>query len=118
MKREGRTGGDGWETAAAAHQGSRRARPAAPATRAAAARGSGSSGRPVRDPLRRRGAPSGPSIPRSWDEAFPAKELELVRVTLFWAARLLLEESIGSGRTLPSSPPTLFPKRRQDLKEH
>lgn len=81
MKRERKMGGDGWETAAAVHRGSRRARPAVPQSWAAEKRGSGSSGRPVRDPLRRRRAASGPRIPRSWDEAFPGEELELVRVT-------------------------------------
>lgn len=74
MKREGRMGREGWETAAAVHQRSRPARPAVPATLAAEARGSRSSGPPVRDPPRRSRAPSGPRIPRSWDEAFPGEE--------------------------------------------
>lgn len=82
MKREGRMGREGWETAAVVHQRSRRAWPAAPGTRAAEARGSGSSGQPVRDPRQRRREPSGPRIPRSWDEVFPGEESELVRVTL------------------------------------
>lgn len=82
MKREGRMGREGWETAAAVHQRSRRAWPAAPGTSAAEARGLSSSGRLVRDSLQRCRSPSGPRIPRSWDEAFPGEELELVRVTV------------------------------------
>ena len=41
----------------------------------------------------------------------PARSSELVRVTLIWAARLLLEENIGSCKALPSSPPTPVPKK-------
>ena len=41
----------------------------------------------------------------------PARSWELVRVTLIWAARLLLEENIGSCKALPSSPPTPVPKK-------
>ena len=41
----------------------------------------------------------------------PARSWELVRVTLIWAARLLLEENIGSCRALPSSPPTPVPRK-------
>lgn len=38
-----------------------------------------------------------------------------MRVTLRWAAGLLLEENIGSCGRLPSSPPTGFSERRQDI---